>query len=109
MLKGIIVCSVHPGDVPAWLPPVQTVQKTVSHVSQNSNSWFIWIEHFGMTSRRWRDIRSSNWLTRKLGGNAETPPRGIVMSSRQMGHRNAPDSRVCDAAILVKQWRQTCF
>lgn len=45
----MIVCSVQPGDVPAWLPPVHTVQNTVSHVSQNNNSWFIWTEHFGIT------------------------------------------------------------
>lgn len=41
ILKGMIVCSVHPGDVPVCDPPVHIVQNTVSHVSQNNNSWFI--------------------------------------------------------------------
>lgn len=46
------------------------------------------------TSRLCRDIRSSSWFTRKLGGSAGTPPRGIVINSLQMGHLNAPVSRV---------------
>lgn len=49
MLNGIIVCSLHPGEVPVWFPPVQTEQNTASHVSQKSNSWLMWIEHLGIT------------------------------------------------------------
>lgn len=52
-------------------------------------------------------MRSKSWFTRKLGGNADTPPRGIVISSLQIGHLNAPVSRVWDAAILVKQCKHT--
>lgn len=106
--NGIIVCS---QVLVASLcdPPVHKVQKTVSHVSQNNNSWFICTEHFGMTSLLWRDIKSSNWLTRNDGGKADTPPLGIVINSRQIGHLNDPVSLVWDAAILVRQCKHTVW
>lgn len=108
MENGMMVCS-QLLAASLWEPPVHRVQKTVSHVSQNSNSWLIWTEHFGMTSRLCLDIRSSSWLTRKDGGKADTPPLGIVMSSLHIGHRKEPVSLVCPAAILVRQWRQTVW
>lgn len=67
----------------------------------------MWIEHLGMTSLRCLDMRSSSWLTRKEGGSADTPPRGIVINSRHIGHLNVPVSLVCEAAIRVRQCRQT--
>ena len=126
----------------SWVPPVHNVQNTVSHVSQNSNSYkrceclaMIWrlessyiymsliensqlnskreltwlwcVEHFGITSRLCLAIKSSNWLTRNDGGRAWTPPRGIVISSRHIGHRNCPVSRANVATILSKHWMQT--
>ena len=69
-------------------------------------TWVLCVEHFGTTSRRCLDMRSNNWFTIKLGGKAETPPRGITMTSLQMGHRNEPFSRAVDAwlaMILSKQ------
>lgn len=60
-----------------------------------------------VTSLRCLDIKSSNWLTRKLGGKAGTPPLGIVINSLHIGHRKAPASLVCEAAILVRQCKQT--
>lgn len=62
-----------------------------------------------VTSLRCRDIKSSSWLTRKDGGSAATPPRGIIISSRHMGHLKEPVSRDGDAAILVRQCRQTVW
>lgn len=62
-----------------------------------------------LTSLLCRDIRSSSWLTRKDGGSAATPPRGIIISSRHMGHLKEPVSRDGDAAILVRQCRQTVW
>lgn len=70
-------------------------------------TWFMCTEHFGMTSLRCRDIRSNSWLTRNEGGRALTPPRGIVINSRQMGQRNDPVSRVWEAAILDRQCKHT--
>lgn len=106
--KGMIVCS-QVVAVSLWDPLVQRVQKTVSQVSQKSNSWLIWTEHFGITSLRCLDIKSSSWLTRKDGGKADTPPRGMVISSLQIGHRNEPLSRVWLAAIRVRQCRHTVW
>lgn len=104
--NGMIVCSQL--FVPSLCePPVHNVQKTVSHVSQKSNSWLMCTEHFGMTSLRCLDMRSSNWLTRNDGGNADTPPLGMFISSRHIGQRNEFVSLVWLAAILVKQCRQT--
>ena len=60
-----------------------------------------------MTSRLCRAIKSNNWFTRKDGGSAWTPPRGMVMRSRHIGHRNCPVSRANVATILSKHWIQT--
>lgn len=62
---------------------------------------------YKLTSLLCLDIKSSSWLTKKEGGRALTPPLGMVISSLQIGHRNDPVSRVCEAAILVRQCRQT--
>lgn len=78
---------------PAWDPFSQTLQKTTSQDSQKSSSCWVWVEHLGMTSLLWLDIKSSNWLTRNEGGRVKTPPRGKVMVSLQMGHRKKPASR----------------
>ena len=55
---------------------VQWEQKTASQLSQKSSSCDGWIPHLGITSLRWRAIRSSSWLTRNDGGSAPTPPLG---------------------------------
>lgn len=68
--------------------------------------WIIKIRKI-LTSLLCLDIKSSSWLTKKEGGRALTPPLGMVISSLQIGHRNDPVSRVCEAAILVRQCRQT--
>lgn len=104
--KGMIVCS-QLLALSLCDPPVHKVQKTVSQVSQNNNSWLMWTEHLGMTSLLCLDIKSKSWLTRKDGGKAETPPLGMVISSRQIGQRKEPVSLVWLAAILVRQCRQT--
>ena len=70
-------------------------------------TWLMCTEHLGMTSLLCRDMRSSSWLTRNEGGRALTPPRGIVINSRQMGQRNDPVSRVWEAAILDRQCKHT--
>jgi len=75
-----------------WVPEVQTLQNTTSHDSQKSSSWAGCVEHFGITSLLWEDIRSSSWLTRKLGGRVTTPPLGNGIVSLQMGHRKDPTS-----------------
>lgn len=105
--NGIMVCSAQVLVESLCEPPVHKVQKTVSQVSQNSNSWLMWTEHFGITSRLCLDIKSNSWFTKNDGGRAWTPPLGIVINSRHIGHRNEPVSRVWDAAILVKQCKQT--
>lgn len=104
--NGIMVCSPLLA-LSLWDPPVHNVQKTVSQVSQKSNSWFICTEHLGITSLLCRDIKSKSWFTRKEGGRAATPPLGMTISSRHIGHRKEPVSRDGEAAILVRQWRQT--
>lgn len=106
--KGIIVCSPLLA-LSLWDPPVHNVQKTVSHVSQNNSSWLMCTEHLGITSLLCLDIKSRSWLTRNEGGRAATPPRGMTISSRHMGHRKEPVSRDGDAAILVRQCRQTVW
>lgn len=72
-------------------------------------TWVWWVEHFGIISRRCLAIRSRSWLTRKDGGRAETPARGIVISSRHMGQRNCPVSRANVATIRSKQCRHTVW
>ena len=60
---------------------VQWEQNTASQLSQKSSSCDGWIPHFGITSRRWRAIRSSSWFTKNDGGSAPTPPLGTWISS----------------------------
>ena len=106
--NGMMVCSQL--LVPSLCePPVHDIQNTISQVSQNNSSWVMWTEHLGMTSRRCLDIKSNNWLTRKDGGKADTPPLGMFMDSLHIGHRKEPVSLVCEAAILVKQCKQTVW
>lgn len=82
------------------------MQNTWSHVSQNMSSCCGCSEHFGMTSRRWRAIRSSSWLTRKLGGNEPTPPAGRGMLPRQIGQRMWARSRLA-STMRSRQLRHT--
>ena len=57
--------------------PAHIMQNIVSHVSQKSNSWLMCVAHLGTISLRCLAIKSNNWFTRKLGGNAPTPPKKI--------------------------------
>ena len=50
------------------------------------STWFWWWEQFVMICLVWAAIRSRSWLTRKDGGKAWSPPGGILMSSRHIGH-----------------------
>ena len=60
-----------------------------------------------MTSLLWRAIRSSSWLTRNDGGIARTPPLGMEISSRQMGHlRNTTQMKF---EVFPKEWTQFHF
>lgn len=67
--NGTTVCS---AEIWCWS---HIWQKILSHVSQNNNSSFVCELHLGMTSRRKRTTRSSNWLTINEGGNEVTPPK----------------------------------
>lgn len=93
--------------VSLWGPSAQCRQKTQSQVSQKRSSRPGWELHWGITSLLCRAIKSSSWLTRNDGGKACTPPLGMVISSRQIGHRKQPASLVCEAAIRVRQCKQT--
>ena len=72
-------------------------------------TWVWWVEHLGMTSLRCLAIRSKSWLTRIEGDRDDTPPLGIVISSRHMGHLNCPVSRANVATIRSKHWRHTVW
>ena len=89
-----------------------------------SQTWFSCTEQLGMTSRICFAMRSINWLMRKDGGIACTPPAGILISSRHIGHlpwrrqiwkdpsctsNLKPSSLASVATILCKQWRQTVW
>ena len=92
-----------------WVMIISDLIIIKCRITRMKPTWLWWVEHFGMTSRRCRAIRSSNWFTRKEGGRAWTPPRGIVINSRHIGHRNWPVSRANVATILSKHCMHTVW
>ena len=106
-LTADISVSLHLTASSDFCKPNRRCEHTFQSRNVAAPTWLMCTEHFGMTSLLCRDIRSSSWLTRNEGGRAFTPPRGIVINSRQMGQRNDPVSRVCEAAILDRQCKHT--